>query len=274
MAAGLLLCVSANTAAVTSAPIPKKPFQDMSATTVDSILNTNYQAVLAVLGETEQEQLRVAQRRWIKYRESVCDFERKAIRTPSSQATNDQCINRLALQRATELYDYYLSLKSTLSPPYPDVWGYDLSSFRGADFTYQYVSVVEDHSGDYLVGYCTRHTGVELLQCGYFPFFGSQGRPMPQKITYDEYRKLFEVASPTYSSSSYDKPPLSLPKGAVLRQRTDFHNRCYVNLPVTIVVLGGLGSVHRYRMLYLRDSPVTVNTYKYCESAPATSPHI
>ena len=265
MAAGLLLGVAANAFAVSPVPTPKKPSQELSVAALDSVLNANYQAVLAVLGEPEGEQLRAAQRQWIKYRDLVCEFETMAIGAPSSQATNAQCVKRLALQRATELYDNYLTLKRTLKPPYPDVWGYDLSIFRGPGFTSQYVSVVEDPSGDYLVGYCTNYAGVELHQCGYFPFFGSRGRPTPQKITYDEYRKRFEVVPSTYSDSF--KPPLSLPKGAILRQSTDFHN-CYRNLPVTIVILDGLGYVHSYRMLYLRDSPVTVKTWEDCEMAP------
>lgn len=75
----------------------------------DQQLNNTYQALTERLeaNESAVEQLRVAQRAWISFRDAECEFASKAVQGGSAEPmVRNQCLAKLTEHRATALEEH------------------------------------------------------------------------------------------------------------------------------------------------------------------------
>lgn len=73
----------------------------------DRLLNDAYQQVIADRGPEDEEQLRVAQRAWITYRDATCEMEAAQMAGGSGEAMlRFGCLARLTERRARDLETY------------------------------------------------------------------------------------------------------------------------------------------------------------------------
>lgn len=73
----------------------------------DGLLNNAYQQVIAERGPEEEENLRIAQRAWITYRDTTCEMEADQMAGGSGEAMlRFGCLARLTERRARDLETY------------------------------------------------------------------------------------------------------------------------------------------------------------------------
>lgn len=73
----------------------------------DRLLNDAYQQVIAERDAADEENLRIAQRAWITYRDATCDMEAAEMAGGSGEAMlRFGCLARLTERRARDLENY------------------------------------------------------------------------------------------------------------------------------------------------------------------------
>lgn len=73
----------------------------------DTLLNLNYKQVMSLLGQEKKQELKSAQRAWIKYRDANCGFYDGLTGGTMDRLMASECVLSMTANRAAELKSIY-----------------------------------------------------------------------------------------------------------------------------------------------------------------------